>query len=427
MNKIIRVLACVIGAWLCAVAASATGNARPFSLMDGVYRLTHGVAVIAPMSVQRVPRRLYLRTDSYQLRFLSDTSAQSYTFGNTLIDSTDAGRITLTAPDRIAIASGHVTQTGRRITLRSEPVRFSNGPVTLSGTLLSPIASRRLPAIVLMHGSGPETRDAAGVIPYLFASLGYAVLLYDQRGSGLSTGDLDRASFTDLMNDGLAGLKYLRGRSDVKQNRVGVWGPSQGGMLAILMAATDPHVAFAIDQSGYFTPTWQADTYELQTELHLAKFADADIARATAFQYQKFKVARTGLGWQTLAQKIASIKSAPWASHVYLPDNLENLRSRWFGHSAFNPVPYARRIRCPILALYGSLDRSSPLPASTDNLRAGLAIAKNRTSTIKIFPGVNHEMLDAITGYDDEIPHLTRYDPAYLNLLQQWLLRQATR
>ena len=72
---------------------------------------------------------------------------------------------------------------------------------------------------------------------HLFAARGFAVLSYDKRGAGKSTGNLGAASFEDLADDAVAVSKFLPARTDIAANQIGFWGQSQGGWIAPLAGA----------------------------------------------------------------------------------------------------------------------------------------------------------------------------------------------
>jgi uncharacterized protein len=106
-------------------------------------------------------------------------------------------------------------------------VRIANAEVDLAGTLLQPSCSSPVPAVVLIHGAGPEKRNGAGNMlrdaAVQFASHGIAALIYDKRGNGNSSGDWTKANFTDLADDALAGVGFLQTRADINPGCVGVW------------------------------------------------------------------------------------------------------------------------------------------------------------------------------------------------------------
>ncbi|HTE43389.1 MAG TPA: hypothetical protein VK629_21395, partial [Steroidobacteraceae bacterium] len=130
-------------------------------------------------------------------------------------------------------------QFAERVALKSEDVSFDGADAKLSGTLITPATRGPHPVIVLLHGSGPLTRYSFGPYPYFFTSFGMAVLIYDKRGTGTSTGvRMDASTATvqrptrypdDLVNDALAALHLLRERNDIDPKRIGFWGSSEGG------------------------------------------------------------------------------------------------------------------------------------------------------------------------------------------------------
>jgi hypothetical protein len=129
----------------------------------------------------------------------------------------------------------------KRVPLAQQEVVFSNGQVRLAGTLMIPAAKGLHPAIILLHGSGPLTRYSFGPYPHFFTSLGFAVLIFDKRGTGASTGTLLDASTGDLksppvtyypddmVNDALAAFRFLQGLKEINPREIGVWGSSEGG------------------------------------------------------------------------------------------------------------------------------------------------------------------------------------------------------
>jgi hypothetical protein len=104
---------------------------------------------------------------------------------------------------------------------KHEDVRFPSGDIQLSGTLISPATHGRHAAIILVHGSGPENREYMLPLVRFLIRHGVAVLGYDKRGVGGSTGDWNTASFDDLAGDVVAAFGYLKTRADIDHNRSG--------------------------------------------------------------------------------------------------------------------------------------------------------------------------------------------------------------
>src|SRR5207244_2077563 len=125
-----------------------------------------------------------------------------------------------------------------------QEVVFSNNNVRLSGSILIPHVGGQHPAIVFIHGSGPESRDASRFLAEVFVSRGIAALIYDKRGVGSSTGDWRDSSFDDLAKDALAAVEYLKNRPDINSSRIGLMSSSQGGWVAPITASLSADVRF---------------------------------------------------------------------------------------------------------------------------------------------------------------------------------------
>ena len=101
-----------------------------------------------------------------------------------------------------------------------------------------------LPAVIAVLGSGPAPRCYSLSRAREWARLGYAVLIYDKRGSGASGGDWQTSSLDDLADDVVAADRFLRGRRDIRADRIGLWAHSQGGWIAPRAIARGADVAF---------------------------------------------------------------------------------------------------------------------------------------------------------------------------------------
>jgi len=389
---------------------------------EGVYSLPGGQrAIVATINPPHGgPHLLFVRTDTGAVRFMKPQDPSQWTISATLIPHGSPVATIRELPGALTIDDGKYMITAPRITFRTIPITFENSGLTLHGTVLMPLNRQRVAGVVLMHGSDDGTRDDNGMIPYLFVSYGLAVLTYDKRGSGESTPFVGPASSELLAGDGLSAAHTLSRMNGVDRNRIGAWGASQGGMLSILMAARDPLISFAIDQSGYFVPTWQADLFELQGALRAAHASDAEISEATAFENQEYAVARSGVGWAALQAAATQVKTRPWFGNVFMPDSEADLQRYWNDRAAFDPSQ-SGTVHAKVLGIYGTLDKSSPMPQSAINLSDLLDRSANTDSSVVILPNVNHQLLEAHTGYDDELLGLSNYSNAYLRFLTEFI------
>src|SRR5438105_4679639 len=225
-------------------------------------------------------------------------------------------------------------------TFKQEEVSFRNGDVTLSGTLLVPITEELHPAVVFLHGSGSEGRYAGRFLAEYFTRQGIAALIYDKRGVGKSTGDWKHSDFTDLAGDAIAGIHFLQQRKEINPRKIGIYGHSQGGSIAPLVAARSRDVAFVISGAGGGVPMYEAEINSLTNQIRAKGVTGDDLAEATAFIQIFISVARTGEGWAQLDTAIAKARDTKWLPILGVPAR-DNYFWRYYRQIAdYNPAVY---------------------------------------------------------------------------------------
>src|SRR5262249_49628085 len=145
-----------------------------------------------------------------------------------------------------------------------------------------------------------------------------------------------------------------------------------------------------------------------------------DVAEASAYEAELMEVARSGAGFDRLAARRTDAGKAAWLDLVYKPKSLEELQDVWKSDFSFDPRPFAARVRQPVLALFGGLDRPTPIESAANlvHARAGRA-----GLTVRFFPTANHAFLEGVTGGNSEIPVLTRFAPGMFETMRAWLLQ----
>lgn len=255
---------------------------------------------------------------------------------------------------------------------RVEEVKFDHkeANVTLAGTLTFPEGykeGQKVPVVLMVTGSGPQNRDEELMEhkPFLvladrLARHGIASLRYDDRGTGLSTGDFSSATTAALATDALAGIKYLRGLK--KFSCVGILGHSEGGSIAYMLGAGG-NADFIVSLAG---PACKVDTLMMLQLNKLSRLqgAKGDVAH---------NVAET-------RQLLLSQDSGPWMKAFLNMD-----------FSTFLPL-----VKCPVMALGGSNDLNVPIEFNMKVLKSKLP--SNSKDFIKIYPGLNHLFQHSSTG-----------------------------
>lgn len=308
------------------------------------------------------------------------------------------------------------------IPVRTETVAFRHGDVRLAGKLTLPAAKGRHPAIVLIHGSNDQDRDALDPWTGFFVSRGLAVLSYDKRGVRESTGDWKRADFQDLAGDVLAAVAFLRKHQQVDAKRIGLIGFSQGGWIAPIAASRDRGIAFIILHAGSGLRVADNGLLFVEAELRGYGFPGEEIAQAMEYYRLNDEVTRHPERWndlQALYQK-ARERKVEWLIEEPQPPGFW-FRRFYRGIMDFDPAPFWARVHCPVLAFLGELDHNVPPEPNRKALEAALKRRPNDDSTVIVLPKANHLFLRAETGSREEYGTLTSFVDGYFGVMDSWL------
>lgn len=329
-----------------------------------------------------------------------------------------------------------------------ELVSFPNQENTLAGTLSLPAARGPHPAAILVSGSGQQDRDEA--IPGLpnyrpfkwiadqLASNGIAVLRYDDRGVGGSTGDPSLATTADFATDAEAAIRYLLTRADVDPTQIGIIGHSEGGLIAAMVAARDQNVAFVVSLAGPGTNGY--DLLLLQTEraaraAGLEEVAVAHLVDETR-QVLDLTVAEDWPSLQalieaTLETQLAAMpeetRAALPSPEIIVAQQMTQLQGWLHFFVTYDPAMDWSQVRVPVLAVFGDLDVQVDAEQNRAPLEAALAEAGNPDLTVVVFPTANHLFQEAVTGGPDEYAQLpSEFAPGVLDTMTDWLLQRVS-
>ena len=121
--------------------------------------------------------------------------------------------------------------------------------------------------MILVHGSGAENREYMLPWARFLIHHGMAILAYDKRGVGGSTGDWNTASFDDLAGDVVAAFEYLKTRSEIDRAQIRLLGISQAGWIMPLAAVRAKDIAFLISISGAGVPGAETTIDQARNEM----------------------------------------------------------------------------------------------------------------------------------------------------------------
>jgi uncharacterized protein len=301
----------------------------------------------------------------------------------------------------------------------AEEVTFVNGSVTLAGTLYKPDTRTPHPALVVLHAANGGTRQ----FPFYqhvvtqVSALGIAVFLFDRRGSGRSSGDFETASFESLAGDGSAAVEYLRTRDDIDEKRIGLYGISQGGWIAPLVAASRSDIAFLIIVSGCgVSPAKQMD-YGATYTLHERGFSEKTIAQALALRHRVNEYYRGHLAREVVSAELDRAQAEPWFQDAYLNPSTELpedvTKDKWWYEFDYDPIPIWKKIHQPTLFLFAKDDRWVPVEESISKLE--LATSHLDDVTILQIPETDHLM------YQTSDPTAETISDQYIETMVTWV------
>lgn len=281
---------------------------------------------------------------------------------------------------------------------RAEDVTYRNGAVELAAVLMTPKTPGPHAAAVIIQGSGPSDRTNgwAKAIAEEIVGNGVAVLLTDKRGSGASGGDWRTASFEDLAGDALAGVSFLRTRSDIDGRKIGLAGLSQGGWIAPL-AATGPHeIAFVIDVSGAAVSFAEQSMHEMANTARQAGLAPDGVAGVLALNRAAARYLITD-DWLAYDDARKKALSTPWSKLAAGFPADRNLPIWTFlkAVAAFDPMPYWLQVDAPALIVYGEEDEADNVPVqeSVRRLEWGFSTIGKTNARIVVIPQTGHALL----------------------------------
>ena len=378
------------------------------------------------------PGRLVAFDDTGWVRALAPAGGRAFTAGPALaIPEPVAARVRfepggadVPAATLVWEAEGQPARVASRVEDHYvEEVSFSNRGARLAGALLVPRGSGPHPAVVLLHGSGPQNRN--GTLPFARFLLrhGIAILTFDKRGVGASQGDWRRASFETLAEDALAAVALLKTRRDIDAKRIGLFGVSQGGWIGPLAASRSRDVALVVSVSGPgVTPAEQ--TLDLsEAELRMSGVPDAEVQEALGLMRLAFRYGQTGAGWDEYAAALARSRDRSWLPYMPLlstdPKDIQWEQQRLF--FGYDPAAALAALRCPVLAIFGGKDSGIPVEKNRNRWQEALTLGGHRKHTLVVIPGADHMMFEAKTGSLFELPSLDRFAPEYRPLLIDWL------
>jgi uncharacterized protein len=322
-----------------------------------------------------------------------------------------------------------------------EEVKFvdKTDKVLLTGTFTKPGVKGAFPAIVMISGEGPQDRDGErmghkpfAVIADYFAKHGMAVLRFDDRGTGTSTGNHDSSDIYNYANDVRAAVGFLRQRKDVDSNAIGLLGAGLGGAVGQIVCADDHKIAFLMlmaapgvdGRTAYLSRSYQ---------LSLANGENETVIKNSMPLLNKYLDILTTVK-DTAARKAQAIPVITGLFKMYadtaeaLPDDIAALSYQIDNHPEvisalrYNPADYLTKINCPVLAMNGDKDLEVNAAQNLRGIEKALVQGGNKMVTPRTFKGLNHLFQRCNSCTVEEYGALDEtINPTVLEFMVRWI------
>ena len=330
-------------------------------------------------------------------------------------------RLTLPPEGLDVIRDDLAAVSSRRITIsrpNDESVKIPANGFTLVGTLSRPASTSampaKLPAVVLVGGTGATDRDDAvygipifGQLAGALADAGFIVVRYDKRGIGQSGGRAESATLADFAEDARAAVRFLANRKDVDPKRIVVVGHAEGGAIALIAASKDKRIA-GVAVMG--TSGVTGSELVLARQQHMLNRMNLSAEEKQAKVETQRRINDAVVSGKDVDKLPPEVRR-----------QLENVEFQ--SVLANDPAKIVPEVRQPLLILQGELDTEVD-PSNADRLEALARKRKHpaRVDVVKL-PAINHLFVRAKTGEVDEYPALPdkHVSPDAVRALTSWL------
>lgn len=314
---------------------------------------------------------------------------------------------------------------------REEHIKFENSTdnVTLAATLTMPSEGSGFTAVVLVSGSGAQNRDEELMNHRPFLVLadyltrrGIAVLRYDDRGVGESSGNFAKATTLDLARDAHSAVKYLATRPEIANNKIGIIGHSEGGIVAPIVAAENPQdVAFIVMMAGAGVSGDSIIIMQSALISEASGMSKKDIDGARQINRAVFEMIKNSTPRDTIYNYMRRV--LPELDEKSLQNQLTSIMSDWFRtFIALQPSEYIEKVKCPVLAINGELDLQVPYNENLEAINRALKSGGNANFKTIALPKLNHLFQECETGLPTQYAQIEQtISPIAMQTIGDWI------
>ena len=281
---------------------------------------------------------------------------------------------------------------------------------TLTGTLTIPKGKGPFPAMVLVSGSGQENRDEElmnhrpfWVIADYCARHGIAVLRYDDRGMGGSTGEVESATSLDFSYDAEAAFDFLRKQKHIDASRVGILGHSEGGVINFMVSARRPEVAFLVSLAGPSVNGIEVLKAQSEAIMRAQGLPEEAVAMSSAVNDQLYGIIADSENREEADSLLRNLVKGWGYNEELTEQTVGQLASPWMYYFLrYDPTEAIVKTDCPALLLNGSKDLQVIASQNLPGYEKIIAEYGKTNLTLRELPDLNHLFQHCTTGSPEE-------------------------
>jgi uncharacterized protein len=259
--------------------------------------------------------------------------------------------------------------------------------------------------MIALHGASEGTRhyELYEHLHQRLPTIGVGVVTFDRRGEGDSTGARSVDQFDRQADDAIAVSREVEG------SRLAVWGFSQGGWVAPLLAARESRVSCLVGVAATGVSPAAQMIYGVAEHVRRQGYGESVVERVVALR-QFYRDAMVGtVPVSHVDALLRDAAAEPWWTLAYLSPEVPHGpdRDAWLATMDYDPTPSFRALTVPALLVYGADDEWTPVPESASAWRA----ARGDGATVVVIANVGHDL-------HDRAGHLS---PVYDDRMMSWL------
>ena len=295
---------------------------------------------------------------------------------------------------------------------RAEEVTFTNKKEgnTLAGTLTIPEGDGPFPALVLVSGSGQQNRDEElmnhrpfWVIADYLSRRGVAVLRYDDRGMGGSTGEVLNATSMDFSYDAEAAFDFLRNRKEINASQVGILGHSEGGIINFMVAERRPEVAFLVSLAGPAVNGIEVLKEQQAAILRAQGMTEEMVQFSGNANVQMFDIIEASSSREEADTLLRQLLKGWGYNEELTEQTVGQMASPWMYYFLkYDPTEAIVKTTCPALLLNGSKDLQVIASQNLPAYERIIAEHGKTNLTLREMPDLNHLFQHCETGSPTE-------------------------